>query len=173
MFVVIEKQGEIIHDVEIDKDSVIIGRGSGSDIRIKEDCISRKHLLLQRDGDRLFIQLLAPQNWIVLDGKKVLDSEQYPFFEFNTVMLPGDMKVRIAFEKPEEDAEVDPSINITPLIREQRESTRSLPREEPNSKKGSKKKIEAADILFGLMGISVVIFWAYYLLTSKIPFIDQ
>ncbi|MCO4753496.1 MAG: FHA domain-containing protein [Bacteriovoracaceae bacterium] len=168
MFVVIEKLGKVIYEDEIDKDRVVLGRGSSCDIRIKEDCISREHLLLERDEERLNLKLLASNNWVILDGKKVLTSESYPFFEFNTVMLPGDMEVRITFEKKEE-TESENSFTVEPKIRERSQINSPRAAREKNSKLN---RIEASDILFGLMGASVVVFWAYYLSTSQIPFMN-
>ena len=58
-----------------------VGRSPSSDCVVPEDCVSRRHAELRRDGQRWFLRDLGSSNGTRVNGMRVIEE---------TEVLPGD-----------------------------------------------------------------------------------
>ena len=57
--------------IEFSGDSLLLGRSPDSDLQIKDHFVSRKHLKISRNGERIFIKDLRSRNGTFVDGKLI------------------------------------------------------------------------------------------------------
>lgn len=115
---------EIVFDAQVEKSSIIIGRGSDCDIRCINEVISRKHLEITKTEDQLQIKNLSKNNWIILNDEKINHNDYIDFFDFYQLQLPGNIDVSISQESEdvlEELRSVSSNIDIS-----ENESTSSV-----------------------------------------------
>lgn len=107
---------EIVFDAQVEKSSIIIGRGSDCDIRCINEVISRKHLEITKNEDQLKIKNLSKNNWIILNDEKINHNDYIDFFDFYQLQLPGNIEISISQESEdvlEELRSVSSNIDIS------------------------------------------------------------
>ena len=57
--------------LEFSGDSLLVGRSAGSDLRVKDRFVSRKHLRISRKGERIFIKDLNSRNGTFVNGEPI------------------------------------------------------------------------------------------------------
>jgi pSer/pThr/pTyr-binding forkhead associated (FHA) protein len=72
-----------IQKYEVDKSSVLIGRGSSCDVQIKVDGISRQHCLIEMDPRGEFIITdLGSTNGVLIDNQRISANKPTPYMSF-------------------------------------------------------------------------------------------
>jgi hypothetical protein len=66
---------------EFQKDTVIIGRAPESDMQMKDKSVSRKHVKIQKKGEKYFITDLRSKNGTFIDGMRVEPQRDYEVSE--------------------------------------------------------------------------------------------
>lgn len=82
-----------------DKNTVVIGRSKHSDVVIPSDSISRKHLRFFKIGSEVYVEVVAKDNWIALNGKKIENFPRQLYFDTMKIQLPG--KIKVSLSDPE------------------------------------------------------------------------
>lgn len=62
------------------KDEIIVGRGKDCDLRIVAEGISRQHLKITREGDKLMIEDLGSSNGTFINEERIQKVEFTTFF---------------------------------------------------------------------------------------------
>lgn len=62
-----------------DKSEIIVGRGKDCDLRIIADGISRQHVKISKEGDKVVIQDLGSSNGTFINEKRI-DKEEFTTF---------------------------------------------------------------------------------------------
>lgn len=75
---VIFKEDGTRRDLEMKRDSIVIGRSGDCDYQIPLSVISRRHCKLSRKGERLILKDLGSSNGTFLNDKRVLQAEVKP-----------------------------------------------------------------------------------------------
>lgn len=57
--------------LEFSGDSLLVGRSAGSDLRVRDRFVSRKHLRISRKGERIFIRDLNSRNGTFMNGELI------------------------------------------------------------------------------------------------------
>ncbi len=58
-------------------ETIYVGRASDNDIKINDNSISRRHLMITKEGDRFFIEDLESKNRTLLDGRLIQPREKF------------------------------------------------------------------------------------------------
>ncbi|HUO07240.1 MAG TPA: FHA domain-containing protein [Phycisphaerae bacterium] len=75
---VLFKEDGTRRDIEVKRESVVIGRSGDCDYQIPLAVISRRHCKLSQKGDRLILKDLGSSNGTFLNDKRVLQAEVKP-----------------------------------------------------------------------------------------------
>ena len=67
----IDDDGSRAERWEIDEESVVVGRNGRAQVNIKDEGLSRRHFLIQREGRDYFIKDLNSRNGTWVDGRRV------------------------------------------------------------------------------------------------------
>jgi len=67
----IVNKGEKALSFDIEGEAVSIGRSKENDIRIQDKYVSRKHLVLWKNGNRVLLKNLANRNGTKVDGHRI------------------------------------------------------------------------------------------------------
>lgn len=63
--------------IPFEADTVVLGRAPGNDIQMKDKSISRRHLRIERRGDRYFIRDLGSKNGTFIEGARIEPETEY------------------------------------------------------------------------------------------------
>jgi|GEM_PF-5225412 len=105
--IIIDEEGNR-HSVPFLREEISAGRGEGNTIRLPERNISRKHAILTREGDEVYIEDLDSYNGIILNGNRI--ARRTHFFPGDILQI-GDFTIELeigddgALEKVEIDQE--------------------------------------------------------------------
>lgn len=69
---VMDEGGRTLQVVEVTQATMIVGRQPGSDLLLAEEGVSRQHLRITKDGDRLSVTDLGSNNGTLLAGSRLL-----------------------------------------------------------------------------------------------------
>ena len=72
---------------DLKSETIYIGRDQENDIQIDDKYISRKHLKLQRKGNKYFIQDLNTKNGTFVNGKQINPKELFELGEGHTIVI--------------------------------------------------------------------------------------
>ena len=72
---------------DLKSETIYIGRDQENDIQIDDKYISRKHLKLQRKGNKYFIQDLNTKNGTFVNGKQISPKELFELGEGHTIVI--------------------------------------------------------------------------------------
>ncbi len=72
---------------DIDGDTVFIGRSSENEIQMRDKAVSRKHLKIQRRGQRLFITDLDSRNGTYVNGERIAPGIEYEIAEGEAITV--------------------------------------------------------------------------------------
>lgn len=79
----------------IEKDKVQIGRSQKCDITIDSPVISRQHLKFIKFENQFFVEVVAKNNWISVNGKKLESFPRQLYYSNMRIELPGQIKVSV------------------------------------------------------------------------------
>ncbi|NLN39846.1 MAG: FHA domain-containing protein [Smithella sp.] len=68
-------KGEVVQEIELDKDIISIGRKADNNIIIDNQAVSSHHAIIEKQGDQLFVEDLKSLNGTYLNGRAVKRSE--------------------------------------------------------------------------------------------------
>jgi pSer/pThr/pTyr-binding forkhead associated (FHA) protein len=68
-------RGEILQEIDMDKDIISIGRKADNHIVIDNQAVSSHHAIIEKQGDQLFVEDLKSLNGTYLNGRAVKRSE--------------------------------------------------------------------------------------------------
>lgn len=68
-------RGEIVQEIDVDKDIISIGRKADNHIVIDNQAVSSNHAIIEKQGDQLFVEDLKSLNGTYLNGRAVKRSE--------------------------------------------------------------------------------------------------
>jgi pSer/pThr/pTyr-binding forkhead associated (FHA) protein len=69
---VLDDAGIIRKQWEIGEEPVVVGRGTSVQVKIDDAALSRRHFLIQRDGEHYVLQDLSSRNGTWLEGQRAL-----------------------------------------------------------------------------------------------------
>lgn len=72
---------------DLNRETVFIGRDPENDIQIEDKYISRRHLKLQRKGNKYFIQDLNTKNGTFVNGKQINPNDLFELGEGHTIVI--------------------------------------------------------------------------------------
>ena len=72
---------------DLNSETIYIGRGPENDIQIDDKYISRRHLKLQRKGNKYFIQDLNTKNGTFVNGKQISPNDLFELGEGHTIVI--------------------------------------------------------------------------------------
>jgi two-component system, NtrC family, sensor kinase len=72
---------------DLKSETIFIGRGPENDIQIDDKYISRKHLKIQRKGDKYLIQDLNTKNGTFVNGKQISPNDLFELGEGHTIVI--------------------------------------------------------------------------------------
>lgn len=90
----ITRKGGKIESYTLENEKLVIGRSSQADLIILEGDISRKHLLIERENDKVFLTDLGSANGSFISDEKMQANER---IEFNTFFLPIKLGQKVSF----------------------------------------------------------------------------
>lgn len=73
------KEGKRVEH-SFDKNEIVVGRGKDCDLRIIADGVSRQHVKIYKEGNRLVIEDLGSSNGTFINEKKITKEEFTTFF---------------------------------------------------------------------------------------------
>ena len=91
------KIGKDIYQEEVESQSFVVGRSSGSDIKIDLEIISRKHLQVFFENECIKIEDLGSTNGTFLNGTKIKPHKEYEY-KINDKLLVKGAGLRCNFE---------------------------------------------------------------------------
>jgi len=71
LYIVIKKKGILVKVFPFDKDEILIGRESSCDLILMDPLVSRRHCLLRKEGEEIFIKDENSKNGTFLNYKKI------------------------------------------------------------------------------------------------------
>ena len=72
---------------DLKSETIYIGRDPENDIQIDDKYISRKHLKIQRKGDKYLIQDLNSKNGTFVNGKQISPNDLFELGEGQTIVI--------------------------------------------------------------------------------------
>lgn len=70
LYIIVKKRGILIKSLPFEKDEILIGREIGCDIILSDPTVSRRHAILKKENDEIFIKDNESKNGTFLNGKK-------------------------------------------------------------------------------------------------------
>ncbi len=71
LYITIKKKGILVKNLPFEKDEILIGREIGCDIILSDPTVSRKHAILKKENDNIFIKDNESKNGTFLNGKRI------------------------------------------------------------------------------------------------------
>jgi len=93
--VLLKYKGELIREVNLDKEIVAIGRNPDNSIVIDNQAVSGHHAIIEAEGNQLFVEDLKSLNGTYLNGRRVNRAEIFN----KDVILVGVHTLDVVFEK--------------------------------------------------------------------------
>lgn len=118
-------------EYNLDKESVVLGRSSSCDIAIESDNISRSHLEIKIEDQKVLIRDASSKNWVSYDGEQLSKDVFVQYFDFMPLLLPDNYTITI--KNPLLEDNEPKTISRTDLIhRPKKRSTKimGVPRED-------------------------------------------
>ena len=91
---------------ELDGGTIYVGRASDNDIKINDNSISRRHLMIMKEDDRFFVEDLESKNRTLLDGRLIEPGERFEV-QKGTQITIGNTVLHVADELAEDWEEGD------------------------------------------------------------------
>lgn len=89
-----------IEEFNVQKDSVIIGRGKSCDVPVSFDGFSRQHAQIELiDGD-IFVTDLGSTNGVFIDGNRIPPSQRTPMQSFFNLQMGSAQRVEVIDDSP-------------------------------------------------------------------------
>ena len=82
-------------EYNLDKEIVILGRSGSCDITIESDNISRTHLEIKIEEQKLLIRDASSKNWVSYDGEQLSKEVFVQYFDFMPLILPDSYTITI------------------------------------------------------------------------------
>jgi len=80
------------------REEISLGRGEGNTIRLQERNVSRRHALLTRDGDEIYVEDLDSYNGVILNGNRI--ARRTHFFP-GDILIIGDFRIELEVREDE------------------------------------------------------------------------
>lgn len=113
---------EVEHN--IDKKIVLIGRSDASDIVIDSSNISRLHLEVKIEEDKIFIKDTSAKNWVSYNGEQLSKTEFIQYFDFMPLVLPDNYTIGIRLNHAH-DEDDNRTISRADLLRRAKTKTKT------------------------------------------------
>lgn len=105
------KIGKDVQQVNIEADSFVIGRAPECDLTINTDVVSRRHLKVYLENDKIFIKDLGSTNGTFHDDERLKPHEKYEYNTNDKLYIESaaecSLRITAVYEKNEIDAEID------------------------------------------------------------------
>ncbi len=92
--------------IEIDQDSCVLGRASGADIVLDEDLISRQHIKISLQNEKIIVEELGSSNGSWFNGNKMKAGEKVVYTIGSVLKLGSAEGITLAIEDLRETANV-------------------------------------------------------------------
>lgn len=71
LYIIVKRGDSIVRSFPFEKERIVIGRSGECDLILNDPLVSRKHCVLKREGDNIFIEDAKSKNGTFLNGKKI------------------------------------------------------------------------------------------------------
>ncbi|MEO0231650.1 MAG: GGDEF domain-containing protein [candidate division WOR-3 bacterium] len=95
LYIIVKKRGILIKSLPFEKDEILIGREIGCDIILSDPTVSRRHAILKKENDEIFIKDNESKNGTFLNGKKI----KFAKIEKNDKIGIGSFEIEIGEEE--------------------------------------------------------------------------
>jgi len=75
LYIVVKKKGILVKVFPFDKEEILIGRESSCDVILTDPLVSRKHCVLKKEGEEIFIKDENSKNGTFLNYKKIISAK--------------------------------------------------------------------------------------------------
>jgi len=75
LYIVVKKKGILVKVFPFDKEEILIGRESSCDVILMDPLVSRKHCVLKKEGEEIFIKDENSKNGTFLNYKKIISAK--------------------------------------------------------------------------------------------------
>ncbi|MBW1767654.1 MAG: FHA domain-containing protein [Deltaproteobacteria bacterium] len=106
---------------ELKTDTILIGRSADNDVQIKDAAVSRKHLKITRQEDKLFVEDLGSQNGTWVKGQLIRPKEAVEVEPGDSIVI-GDVLVNLGKKPLKDYLATQYSIDLSDLAGEGGES---------------------------------------------------
>lgn len=181
MIITVKHDLEEDQEIEIEKFPVIIGRGRDCDIVIASDHISRKHLEIQCNDEKVFIKDLTLSNWVSYNNDKLPKGEYIQYYDFAPLVLPSGHQLSVVLPKNEKLEIEEPDVTslgklpihdrkLSPQYKEENAlEKKSKSNQTRQAKTKAAPKNMKTSIILAIIICLVFVSYMYYDFDSKSP----
>lgn len=163
------KDGDTIVDVEVKRSSAVLGRKSNSDIRIDSEHISRTHIEIKLEREKLFLKKASSKNWVVVNDVPLGDGHWIQCCSGDKIELPDGFSLQL--DKGQSLAVSPKKVDIGARTGGSFGKTSVLePKSAENKTFLKTKKSELSKATFGILILGCAVFVGVYLFGSGAPF---
>jgi pSer/pThr/pTyr-binding forkhead associated (FHA) protein len=86
------------HQYQFDKNKIIIGRSSECDIVLKQDGMSRKHLIIEVKDETIYITDLNSANGVLINNEKIPPEQATEYLTFLPLSICANTQIQITID---------------------------------------------------------------------------
>lgn len=154
------KDGGAVVDVEVKRNCAVLGRKLNSDIRVDSEHISRKHLEIKLEREKLFLKKASSQNWVLVNGVPLGDGHWIQCGEGDKIELPDGF--HLALEKGDSFAISKKTVDFSVKPAGSLGKPSGFKRETGKRKVFQNKKNDLSKTLFGALIVGGAALGAFY-----------